>query len=282
MYTSLGVRQIGITADFARSVELAAKHGFTGLHVSLADVAAVGAPQAKQLLASAGVRASAFFCPVSHRAAQAEFEQGLAKLPAQCETARELGMERTSTYILSWHDELDFAANYAFHLDRLGQMAAVFKRHDIRFGLEFLGPESLRAGKKHSFIHDMDGMLKLCRDIGTGNLGLLFDAWHWYTAGGTLADIARLRNADVVDVHVNDAPAGVAMDQLQDQDRRLPGETGVIDVPGFLRGLAKIGYSGPVMVEPFSKRVNAMSPDEAAHTTAEALHRVWKQAGLAP
>ena len=39
----------------------------------------------------------------------------------------------------------------------------------------------------------------------------------------------------------------------------LPGETGVIDLRGFLQALDRLKYSGPVMVEPFSERVNAMS-----------------------
>ena len=34
------------------------------------------------------------------------------------------------------------------------------------------------------------------------------------------------------------------------------------------------------MVEPFSKRVNALPPEEAVRETAQALQAVWKKAGL--
>ncbi len=62
--------------------------------------------------------------------------------------------------------------------------------------------------------------------------------------------------------------------------RALPGETGVIDTPRILRVLRDIGYHGPVMVEPFSERVNGLIPKDAAFVTAEALDAVWHSAGL--
>ena len=39
--------------------------------------------------------------------------------------------------------------------------------------------------------------------------------------------------------------------------------------------LVDIGYAGPVTVEPFSKRLNAMAPFDAARATAAALKSVW-------
>jgi sugar phosphate isomerase/epimerase len=217
---------------------------------------------------------------VDYRRPESQFAAALDRLQALCEVARTLGVTRTSTWVPSWHDELDWDANYAFHKERFGRIAAVLADYGIRLGLEFLGPKTIRDGHAYSFIHTMDGMLELCADIGTGNLGLLFDAWHWYTSGGTWADLGRLRDADVVDVHVNDAPAGIPLDRQVDQVRTLPGETGVIGVPRFLQALAAIGYSGPVMVEPFSARVNALPPEEAVRVTGEALSAVWREAGL--
>mgnify|MGYP005839279219 CR=1 FL=1 len=280
MFKSLATGPIGVKADMATAAGLAAKHGFEGLHVSIGEVATMGVEQARQILAKAGVRPAAFGFPLDYRRPEAEFAEGLQQLRSHCQVARALGLTRTSTWIPSWHDQMDFAENYAFHRERLGAAAAILKEYGIRLGLEFLGPKTLRDGKKFSFIHTMDGMLRLCSDIGTGNVGLLFDAYHWYTAGGTVADIDRLSDADVVDVHVNDAVAGVPRDQQLDQVRGLPGESGVIDLRGFLGGLARIGYSGPVMVEPFSARVRALPAEEAVRVTAEALQKVWKEAGL--
>jgi len=123
-------------------------------------------------------------------------------------------------------------------------------------------------------------MTEMVRDIGLGNVGLLLDAWHWYTSGGTTDQIRGLSDADVVYVHINDAPAGIAVDQQIDAVRALPGETGVIDLTGFLQALRDISYRGPVTPEPFSARLNALAPDDAARETGEALLQVWRQAGL--
>ena len=64
--------------------------------------------------------------------------------------------------------------------------------------------------------------------------------------------------------------------------RCLPGETGVIDLNAFFGALKRIGYDGPVVVELFNARLRAMAPDEAVRTTAEALGRAWREAGLEP
>ena len=63
--------------------------------------------------------------------------------------------------------------------------------------------------------------------------------------------LKALTPAQVVYVHVNDAPAGVPIDEQMDGVRALPGETGVIDIAGFLKALQGIGYDGPVTPEPF-------------------------------
>ena len=62
----------------------------------------------------------------------------------------------------------------------------------------------------------------------------------------------------------------------------LPGETGLIDIATFLRGLDRIGYDGGVAVEPFSPRVNALPPEQAAAATVASLRQIWQTAGLAP
>jgi 2-keto-myo-inositol isomerase len=280
MYKSLAAGAIGVRADLARTAELASKYGFDAVHVDLGEVSQLGAERASEILGRFGVKAAAFGLPVDCEAPDAKFAEGLARLKQMAPVAKAMGISRTSTWVPSWHDTLDYSANYAFHRDRFGQVAAVLADQGIRLGLEFLGPKHHRVGRRYEFIHTADAMLKLCHDVGTGNVGLLYDSFHWYTSGGTPDDIARLTDADVVDVHVCDAQAGLSREEQIDNIRALPGETGVADVPAFLRGLAAIGYSGPVMVEPFSKRVNALPPEEAVRVTAEALRSVWREAGL--
>jgi sugar phosphate isomerase/epimerase len=177
-------------------------------------------------------------------------------------------------------DELEFQANFDFHVTRLQPAAQILSDYGCRLGLEFVGPKTLRATRRYEFIYTLNGMLELCRAIGTDNMGLLLDAYHLYTSHGAPDLVRRLTNQDVVAVHVNDAPAGVAVDEQLDQVRALPGETGVLDMSGFLQALQTIGYDGPVTPEPFSERLRGLPPAEAVREAGQAMRRVWQAAGL--
>ena len=179
----------------------------------------------------------------------------------------------------SWSDSRDYAANYRWHIERFRPIAEVLREHGCSFGIEFLGPKSLRTGHKYGFIYTLDEMMKLAADIGTGNVGLLLDAWHLYTSGGSFADLDKITASDIVTVHINDAPAGIPVDELADTVRCLPLETGVIDLVGFMRKLAALGYDGPVTTEPFNQRINAIAaedPQAAAQAVSQAMDQLWQ------
>ncbi len=92
---------------------------------------------------------------------------------------------------------------------------------------------------------------------------------------GTIEDLYTLQNQQVIYVHINDAPAGIPIERQQDLVRRLPGETGIIDLPGFLKALKSIGYDGPVVPKPFVKSLAEMPPAEAVRRVGEAVQSVW-------
>ena len=177
-------------------------------------------------------------------------------------------------------DDLTFRENFRFHVDRLRPIAEILGEHGCRLGLEHIGPRTLRDGKKYGFIYTQAGMLALTEAIGTGNVGLLLDAWHWYTGLGTESDLRSLTNDDVVYVHVNDAPAGVDIADQIDNQRALPSETGVIDLVTFLKVMKDIGYDGPVTPEPFSQRGRELPAEQAVKETHDGLDKAWKAAGL--
>jgi sugar phosphate isomerase/epimerase len=191
-----------------------------------------------------------------------------------------LGTPWCATVIRPFSAERDYDANMEFHVARLRPVARILADHGCRLGLEFIGPKTLREGHPYTFISTIGGALDLGAQLGTDNVGLLLDAYHWYTSHATLADIQRLTAADIVYVHVNDAVAGRSIDEQMDLERDLPGATGLIDSAGFLRAVADTGFDGPVAVEPFSEAVLAMEPDERARAAGASLARVWAAAGL--
>jgi sugar phosphate isomerase/epimerase len=212
-----------------------------------------------------------------------QWQADLRELPQLAATARALGATRTATYMPSGSDERSFQENFDWHVARLRPIAEVLRDEGCQFGIEFIGPKTYRAAFRHEFIHTLDGVMELVAAIGTGNVGVMLDSWHLYTSGGTLADLERLTNHDVVVVHVNDAPTGIARDEQIDTVRTLPMETGVIDLVGFMRALREMGYDGPVMPEPFSQRINdlaATDPEAAAREAARSMDALWRAAGL--
>jgi sugar phosphate isomerase/epimerase len=280
MYKALNTGAIGVAGGLTRVVELGGKFGFQGVYFNPAEVVRMGIARAKTLFDNHYVKPAGFGLPVNFRRDEDQFREDLAGLAPLAQVAAELGCRRCSTWLSPASNDLPFKENFELHRRRLTQVAKVLARYNIRFGLEFVGPKTSRAGKKHEFIHTADGMLELCKAIGTGNVGLLLDCWHWYTSGGTVGDFAGWTKETIVDVHVNDAPKGIPVDQQRDGVRCLPGETGVIDIKGFLQGLHKLGYDGPVMAEPFSKRVREMKAEDAVRTTKESLDKIWQIAGL--
>ncbi|MGQ9513924.1 MAG: sugar phosphate isomerase/epimerase family protein [Thermoproteota archaeon] len=280
MYFALSTGSLGIKVSLEREIELASNNGFKGLYLNMAEVAKIGVDKVSAMLRAKNLLPAAWWLPLDLYGSQDAYEKSLSNLRKYADVAKKLGCLRTSTYILSFSDTLPFEKNYEFHVKRIKPAAEILSENGCLLGLEFLGPKTLRKGHRYEFIHTMSEMLRLCSSIGTGNVGLLLDSWHWYTSHCTVGEIESLSEGDVVDVHVNDAPKGVPIDEQIDNVRRMPGETGVIDIVGFLRALEKIGYGGPVMAEPFAEELGKMPDNEACRLTAESLRKIWSLAGL--
>jgi sugar phosphate isomerase/epimerase len=278
MYTCLSPGAIGIRMALPGALKLAAAAGFEGLEFSIGEAADLAEQHSleyvKDLFAGAGLRVGNWGFPVEFRRDDAAYRADMQSLPRLAHLAQQLGATRCATWLLPFSDELRFVEHFDMMSRRLRAAAQVLVDYDVQLGLEFVGPRTLRQGHKFSFISTLEGMLGLCAAIGTGNVGLLLDSFHWYTAHGTAQDIASLRSQDVVLVHLNDGVAGKGPDEQQDLVRALPGETGVIDLAAFLGGLKTIAYDGPVVVEPFSERLKAMSPADAATRARQALRQV--------
>lgn len=285
MFKNLNLGAIGIRGTMLEGLELAKTAGYEGLDISLGEAGKLAEEKSvehvKGLFEEAGVKPGGWSLPVNWRGEDAEYYEHLAKLPKRAKLAADLGCHRCITVIMAWDNSRPFRENWDFHVKRLRLPAEILKDYGHSLAMEFIGPHTSRAPHKYGFLHTMDGMLALCAAVGTGNAGLLFDAWHAYTAHATLDDLKKLSKEDVIYVHINDAPAGIDIDDQIDNVRALPGETGVIPLPDMLRILNDIGYDGPVTPEPFSKKLDDMAPEDAARTASEMCDKVWRDAGLA-
>jgi len=284
MFKNLCAGAIGVGGSTLEVAALARKTGFGGMDLNAGEAATLlelgELDTLKRLHETYGLTPGGFGLPVEFRRDEETFQKSLAPLPRLAQAAAAMGCFRCPTWILPFSNDLPFAENFETHRRRLKACAEILGDHGVWLGLEFVGPKTMRVGKPHEFIWNMKGMLELADAIGTGNVGLLLDCWHWYTAYGTVDDILKLKAEQIVYTHVNDAPAGVDVDAQVDNVRRMPGETGVIDIAGFLKALAKIGYDGPVTAEPFVPQLKELPAVEACRRTSAALDKIMGQAGL--
>jgi sugar phosphate isomerase/epimerase len=212
---------------------------------------------------------------VDFRKDEETFRKDLAGLPAIAAALQKAGATRLGTWISPQHDTLTYSANMKQHARRLKEVMRVLGDHGLRLGLEYVGPKTLWSAKRFPFVHTMAEMKDLLGEIGAPNAGFVLDTWHWYTAGETAADLATLKNSDVVCIDLNDAPAGMAVDQQIDSKREIPMATGVIDTGAFLNALAGIGCDAPVRCEPFNAALRAKPKEEILATVAESMKKAF-------
>ena len=276
MYKALASGAIGHNVALEVAAPMAKKYGFEGIMLDIESECQRPVEETKRLLAENNLIPGGIGLPVEFRAGEDVFRKDMEKLEEYAKYAVACGTNRCSTYILPASDTLTYAENFELHRSRLKQAAEILEAYGISLGLEYVGPPTMRAGKKYEFIHNLDQMLELCNAIGTGNIGLMLDLWHWDMSEQTSADFKKIPDESwITCVHVMDAPAGIPREEQIDQVRALPGSTGVLKSAEFFQGLKELGYTGPVMAEPFVPALGEMSFEEAVKVVKESLDKIW-------
>jgi sugar phosphate isomerase/epimerase len=281
-YTVLSLSRLGFHGTFEESCQLAQKYGFQGIDPDEKLFASLSDDALKRMLDGASLRGLKFGAaglPVDFRGDDGAFNEGLKNLPNAAATLQRAGVDRVSTWVMPCSNDLTYLQNFRQHACRLRQCAKVLADHGQRFGLEYVATRTLWRSERNPFIHTMSELKELEVAIGTNNMGIQLDSWHWYNAEESAADVESLRARDVITVDLNDAPR-LPLDQLHDDHRELPAATGVIPVRQFLRALAAIGYDGPFQAEPFNAQLRAMPIDQAVAATAAAMRKALGEAGL--
>ncbi|MDN4599626.1 sugar phosphate isomerase/epimerase [Paenibacillus sp. F6_3S_P_1C] len=225
----------------------AAKYGFQSVDLNpLSLIQEVGQEQAKHLLESNQVIIGSSDLTVDWRTTDEQFREGLQSLVQMAEAAASLNCYSCCTYILPSTDQ-PAASFMAAATRRLRLCADILDAYGIRLGLEFVGCHHLRTQWKNPFIWSVEDTLDWIETIHAPNVGLLVDSYHWHTNGLAIEEVLNLKKEQVVHVHINDA-YDLPIEELLDYERLYPGE-GVIDLPGFLKNLKAIGYTGVVSQE---------------------------------
>jgi sugar phosphate isomerase/epimerase len=276
MKMCLNTGNIGVRANLAESIAMAAKFGFEAVDPNVKEIAALSDSALSELLAGMqskkltfGSTAQGF--PITQ--AEDRWAPFLKELAATAKTMQRAKVTRFVTWLSSSDNNLTYLQNFKLHTRKISEAATVLGDSGVSLGLEYVGPKTGWSRGKYPFIHTIATMKELIAETGKKNLGFLLDSWHWYNSQETPADLLTLKNSDIVAVHVNDAPAGVPVDQQVDNRRGLPLATGVIDLAGFLNAINQVGYDGPVAAEPMDAELRKLPPEEALAKTAEAMQK---------
>jgi sugar phosphate isomerase/epimerase len=274
----LACGRIGVRANLTEAIRLAAAHGFESVEPSAGQIAKLSPTELRDVqeeLTAKNLVWGAAGLPVDFRKDESRFRGGLAELPTVARGLERAGVTRVGTWLSPSHGSLTYMANFKQHARRLREVAKVLGDHGLRFGLEYVGPKTSWTASRHPFIHSMAETKELIAEINQANVGFVLDSWHWYTAHETREDLEALDNDDVVACDLNDAPAGIPVDEQVDSRRELPAATGVIDLKSFLSALVQMQYDGPVRAEPFNRALNELDNESATAATAAAMKQAF-------
>ena len=272
----LTVWKLGISGDQDDAISWAEQFGFQSVGAHTDEVQKwndADHEKYQQKLSEAGLVWGTANMPVDFRNDESRFQDGLRQLPSAAKSLKKAGLDSAITYIMPCHNELTYLANFKQHSTRLRLIAKILSDHGLRFGMEYVGTESLRNRRKFPFIHTLREGLELIESIGLDTVGLVMDCWHWHNAQDSIEDLKLLKPKHVVSIELNDAQTGIARPFLQDNRRELPYSTGVIDTAGFLNGLAQQGVRGPVMAEPFNQPFRDMPRSRGIGLIAQSLRK---------
>lgn len=280
MYFSLMPQAVNLgTVPFPTLVSLMRKYDIHVLDMDPAPLVKMyGMDTVQDILGRNGVQILSFMSPVIfHYEDERRYQSTFKNLIESAAAAQRLGIHRCTTWILNYSDDLPYDENFEMHRERLREICGILRENDIRLGLEFVGPRSLLAGHKYPFIDSLPKVRELCKAVGADNIGLLLDCYHCYTAGRMQEDLASITNQEeIVCVHISDAQKDLPLEECLDNVRYLPGDGGAINVREFLNKLNALKYNGPVILEPFSARINGMTdPELILHTIRQSVMEIW-------
>lgn len=286
MFKNLSLAALGISGQGNEAIELALSSGFKSIDLNLEEfsqqVQLHGMARGRRLLDSAKLTFGTFSLPSGWEGDETQFKLETERLKPLLELAQELGAKRALLTMPPASDERPYHQNFEFHRRRFAELGALLAPYQIRLGVGYLAGTKHREGTSFEFIHSLEALQMLLGMTGSDHVGVLLDLWQLHISGGGIENIRKLSARQIVAVQVADAQAESSAETSREEERLLPGETGVIDVPATLTALAEMGYDGPVTAVPHPSRFKNQRRDQIVKQTGEALDRAWKDAGLLP
>mmetsp|Transcript_22371 Transcript_22371/g.68884 ORF Transcript_22371/g.68884 Transcript_22371/m.68884 type:complete len:881 (+) Transcript_22371:41-2683(+) len=271
------VGSMGHVLPFERSCELARRFKFDAVNLDMTFLEARGPDAVREALGS-DLEPGAFRLPVpiSDEVDETSFARRLSQFESEAPAVHKAGYAVCAYHLLPFSTKTSFGPHFRSAVRRLKLVAGVLRGSTLRAGLEFIAPYGLRRTQKFDFIHTLEGVRSLIAAADAEDcVGLKFDSYHWFHAGGKLDDLVKLEPRDIAYVELNDFPLHHRDELLEAPElkRELPGRgSDVIDAPALLATLRHVGYDGLVTAEPFSRALQRLPADLAVGLVADSLH----------
>ncbi|WP_152050507.1 sugar phosphate isomerase/epimerase family protein [Tautonia marina] len=154
----------------------------------------------------------------------------------------------------------DDLARSAASIHEAAELAAT---KGVRLALEFQ--------KTARFCASLDTTIALIAQSGAPNVGVCFDAFHYYTGPSKFEDLGYLTAENLALVQLSDL-SGVPRELASDSDRIFPGD-GDLPLGPILDHFGRIGYQGPVSLEVLNPMFWEMPADRVVGIALQAMER---------
>ncbi len=284
MFMNLNAESLGISGRQSEIIELTLTHKFKSFDLNFADFAKRSAGDGKNYalacIESADLEIGSYHVSFDWEGAEGGYKTRFDQFRNDLSHLEGLKAPRCLAVVKPASDELAYNDNFDLHCERLGEIAELLGQIGVKLGVGFQASPALREGKKHEFITDFEGLLKLVDGIKSDNVGILLDAWDWHVGNGAMDQITPLSMDDIVCVRLADLSEDANLEKDGLSARLLPHETGVVDSVSLVKHLAANDYDGPVTAYPHSSHFSGMARESIVARTADALNKVWIAAGL--
>lgn len=152
----------------------------------------------------------------------------------------------------------------------LREAAQLAERHEMRLALEFQSDAAIG--------NNLQTAVALIEEVGSPQLGICLDAFHYYTGPSKPEDLQLLTRDNLFHVQLSDL-ADIPRELATDAHRILPGD-GDIPLTPIVDRLQEIEYDGCVSVELMNPQIWQIPPRQFGEIAITALRRVLGQASM--
>lgn len=148
-------------------------------------------------------------------------------------------------------------------VESLAEAAELAESKGVRLALEFQ--------KSAKFCASLDTTVAVIAQVGSPNLAVCFDAFHYYTGPSKFEDLGFLSAENLAVVQLSDL-SGVPRELAGDSDRILPGE-GDLPLGPILEHFSRIGFAGPVTLEVLNPMLWNIPVEQVVGIALQAMER---------